>query len=269
MTPLVGRGDEIGMMRQPWEHALEGDGQIILLSAPPGMGKSRMTQAFRDGLGETQQTSLQFFCSPYHANSPLYPFVRQLEFAAGFDQHDPPDQKLDKLEAALEGAADVVAEAAPLLAALLSIPYAQRYPQLETIMSELVRKQRTLHVLEEQLALLSGRGPLLVVFEDVHWADPTSIELMGRILRRVADLPAMVIANFRPEFAPPWLGLGNVTLLTLSQLSRRRAKELIGKARRRRDVPRRGDRSNRCQGAGRSFVCRGDHPIGSRVRYPG
>jgi class 3 adenylate cyclase/predicted ATPase len=230
MTPLVGRGDEIGMMRQRWEHALEGDGQIILLSAPPGMGKSRMTQAFRDGLGETQQTSLQFFCSPYHANSPLYPFVRQLEFAAGFDQHDPPDQKLDKLEAALEGAADVVAEAAPLLAALLSIPYAQRYPQLETIMSELVRKQRTLHVLEEQLALLSGRGPLLVVFEDVHWADPTSIELMGRILRRVADLPAMVIANFRPEFAPPWLGLGNVTLLTLSQLSRRRAKELIGKA---------------------------------------
>ena len=139
------------------------------------------------------------------------------------------DQKLDKLEAALAGPADTVAEAVPLLAALLSIPYAQRYPQLETIMSELVRKQRTMHVIEEQLALLSRRGPLLVVFEDAHWADPTSIELLGRILRRVAGLRAMVIANFRPEFIPPWLGLGHVTLLTLNQLGRRQVNELIDK----------------------------------------
>jgi len=182
VTPLVGRIDEIGMMRQRWRRALDGDGQIILLSAPAGMGKSRMTRAFRDGLGGTQQLCLQFFCSPYHTNSPLYPFVRQLEFAAGFDRHDSADQKLDKLEAALEGPADVIAEATPLLAALLSIPYSQRYPQLETIMSELVRKQRTMHVLEEQLVLLSGRGPTLVVFEDVHWADRSSIELVGRIL---------------------------------------------------------------------------------------
>ena len=230
VTPLVGRIDEIGMMRQRWGRALEGDGQIILLSAPAGMGKSRMTRAFRDGLGGTQQISLQFFCSPYHTNSPLYPFVRQLEFAAGFDRHDSADQKLDKLEAALEGPADVIAEATPLLAALLSIPYSQRYPQLETIMSELVRKQRTMQVLEEQLVLLSGSGPVLVIFEDVHWADRSSIELMGRILRRATRLRAMVIANFRPEFTPPWLGMGNVTLLTLNQLGRREVNELIDKA---------------------------------------
>ena len=153
--------------------------------------------------------------------------MRQLEFAAGLHRGDSADQKLDKLEAALAGPADTVAEAVPLLAALLSIPYAQRYPQLETIMSDLVRKQRTMHVIEEQLALLSERGPLLIVFEDTHWADPTSIELLGRILRRVAGLRAMVIANFRPEFVPPWLELGHVTLLTLNQLGRRQVDELI------------------------------------------
>jgi class 3 adenylate cyclase len=159
-TPLVGRIDEIGMMRQRWERAVDGDGQVILLSAPAGMGKSRMTQAFRDGFGGVGPICIQFFCSPYHTNSALYPFVRQLEFAAGFDRGNSADQKLDKLEAALAGPADVVAEAIPLLAALLSIPYVQRYPQLETIMSDLVRKQRTMHVIEEQLALLSVRSPM-------------------------------------------------------------------------------------------------------------
>jgi class 3 adenylate cyclase/predicted ATPase len=227
--PLVGRTDEIGMMRQRWERAFEGDGQVVLLSAPAGMGKSRMTQAFRDGLSEVRPACVQLFCSPYHTNSAFYPFIRQLEFAAGFERHDSADQKLDKLEAVLAGPAYAVAEATPLLAALLLIPYAQRYPQLETIMSELVRKQRTMHVFEEQLVHLSARGPVLVVFEDAHWADATSIELMGRILRRVAGLRAMVIANFRPEFIPPWLGLGNATLLTLNQLGRRQVNELIDK----------------------------------------
>jgi class 3 adenylate cyclase/predicted ATPase len=226
-TPLVGRINEISMMRHRWERAVDGDGQVILLAAQAGMGKSRVTQAFRDSLGELGPICVHFFCSPYHANSALYPFMRQLESAAGLDRDDSADQKLDKLESALVGSADVVAEASPLLASLLSIPYAQRYPQLETIMSELVRKQRTMHVIEEQLALLSARGQLLIIFEDAHWADATSIELLGRILRRVAGLRAMVITNFRPEFTPPWLGLGHVTLLTLSQLGRRQVNELI------------------------------------------
>jgi predicted ATPase/class 3 adenylate cyclase len=229
VTPLVGRTDEIGMMRQRWERVLEGDGQVVLLSAPAGIGKSRMTQAFRECLGEGEPTCIQYFCSPYHTNSPLYPFMRQLDFAAGLDRSDSPDQKLDRLEAVIEGPADIVAEAAPLLAALLSIPYAQRYPHLETIVTDLVRKQRTMQAIEEQLALSSARGPMLIVFEDVHWADPTSIELLGRILRRVAGLRAMVIANFRPEFISPWLGLGHVTLLTLNQLGRRQVNELIEK----------------------------------------
>ena len=229
VAPLVGRVDEIGILRERWARAADGEGQVVLLSAPAGMGKSRMTQAFRDGLGEVRPTCIQFFCSPYHANSALYPLMRQLEFAAGFQRGDSADQKLDKLESVLVGATDNVAEAVPLLAALLSIPYAHRYPVLETIMSDLVRKQRTMHVIEEQLALLSERGPLLIVFEDVHWADPTSVEMLGRILRRVTGLRAMVVANFRPEFVPPWLELGHVTLLTLNRLGRRQVDELIEK----------------------------------------
>ena len=230
VTPLVGRTDEIGMMRQRWERAREGDGHVILLSALAGMGKSRMTQAFRDSLAAAPPTCLQLFCSPYHTNSAFYPFIRQLEFAAGIARDDPPDRKLDKLEATLEGPPELVAEAAPLVAALLLIPYAQRYTPLETIMSDLVRKQRTMHVLEEQLVLLSERSPVLIIFEDAHWADPTSVELMGRILRRVERLRALVIVNFRPEFTPPWLGLGHVTLLTLNQFGRQQVTELITKA---------------------------------------
>jgi class 3 adenylate cyclase/predicted ATPase len=230
VTPLVGRSDEISMMRQRWERAREGDGQVILLSALAGMGKSRMTQAFRDALVAVPPTCLQLFCTPYHTNSAFYPFIRQLEFAAGFARDDPPDRKLEKLETMLEGPPETVAEAAPLLAALLLIPYADRYTQLETIMSELVRKQRTMAVLEEQLVLLSERSPVLLIFEDAHWADPTSLELMSRVVRRVEGLRVLVIVNFRPEFTPPWLGLGHVTLLTLNQFGRQQVTELIEKA---------------------------------------
>jgi predicted ATPase len=112
VTPLVGRVDEIGMMRQRWERSLDGDGQVVLLSAPAGMGKSRMTQAFRDGLGEVRPACIQFFCSPYHTNSAFHPFIRQLEFAAGFDRRDPANRKLDKLESVLAGPAHAVTEAA-------------------------------------------------------------------------------------------------------------------------------------------------------------
>ena len=192
--------------------------------------------------------------------------MRQLEFAAGFQRGDSADQKLDKLESVLVGATDNVAEAVPLLAALLSIPYAHRYPVLETIMSDLVRKQRTMHVIEEQLALLSERGPLLIVFEDVHWADPTSVEMLGRILRRVTGLRAMVVANFRPEFVPPWLELGHVTLLTLNQLGRRQVDELIEKVAAGMSVTGTGRRSDRRQGARRASVRRGDDPVGSSRR---
>jgi class 3 adenylate cyclase len=224
LTPLVGRAEEIMLLRRRWDRAKKGDGQLVLLSAPAGFGKSRMTQAFRENLDDPSVICLQYFGSPFHVNSAFYPFIRQLEWAAGIVRADSGPQKLDKLEAILEGS-EGEAEAAALLADLLSIPFGERYPPLQ--LTEAVQKQRTMEVLEEQLALLSRRDPVLVLFEDAHWIDPTSKELMDKTIRRVVDLPVMVIVTYRPEFTPPWLDLGHVTTLGLNHLERSEVVTLI------------------------------------------
>jgi class 3 adenylate cyclase/predicted ATPase len=228
LTPLVGRAEELAMLRRRWDAAKDGDGQLVLLSAPAGFGKSRMTEAFRQQLGDESNLCLQFLASPFYVNSPFYPFIKRLEWDAGIERTDSDTRKLDKLEAILEGSADDKHEAAPLLAALLSIPFAGRYPPLQV--NELVQKQKTMEVLEEQLITLSTRAPGLLVFEDAHWIDRTSLELMGRIARRLASVPMMMVVTYRPEFAPPWLDLGHVTVLTLNQLGRGQVVDLIYKA---------------------------------------
>ena len=228
LTPLVGRAEEIGLLRRRWDYAKEGDGQLVLLSAPAGFGKSRLTQSFREHLDDSSITCLQYFGSPFHVNSPFLPFIRQLERAAGIVRTDTAAQKLDKLESILEGSAESRIEDVSLLAALMSIPFGERYPRLQ--ITELVQKQRTMELLEEQLVLISRRGPVLVVFEDAHWIDPSSLELMNSAIRRVASLPVMIIVTHRPEFPPPWLDLGHATVLKLNQLGRSQVVELIHKA---------------------------------------
>jgi predicted ATPase/class 3 adenylate cyclase len=228
LTPLVGRAEEIGLLRRRWDYAKEGDGQLVLLSAPPGFGKSRLTQSFREQLDDSPVTCLQYFGSPFHVNSPFHPFIRQLERAAGIVRTDAAAQKLDKLESILKGSAESRIEDVSLMAALLSLPFGERYPRLQ--ITELVQKQRTMELLEEQLVLLSRHSPVLVVFEDAHWVDPSSIELMNSAILRVANLPVMIIVTHRPEFPPPWLDLGHATVLKLNQLGRSQVLELIHKA---------------------------------------
>ena len=227
LTPLVGRAEEIALLRSRWDQAKDGDGQLILLSGPAGFGKSRMTQAFREDLGDSSITCLQYFGSPFHVNSAFYPFIRQLEWAAGIVRTDAGAQKLDKLEAMLEGSAEDRTEAATLVAALLSIPFGDRYPPLQ--ITEPVQKQRTMDLLEKQLVLLSTHGPVLVIFEDTHWIDPTSIQLMNKLVRRVVDLPVLIIVTYRPEFTPPWLDLGHATMMKLNHLGRSQVVDLIHK----------------------------------------
>jgi predicted ATPase len=170
---------------------------------------------------------LQYFGSPFHVNSAFYPFIRQLEWAAGIVRTDTGLRKLDKLEAVLENSAEDGTEPAALVADLLSIPFGERYPPLQ--LTEAVQKQRTMEVLEEQLVILSRRDAVLVLFEDTHWFDPTSLELMDRIIRRVVDLPVMIIVTYRPEFTTPWLDLGHATMLKLNHLGRSQVVELIHK----------------------------------------
>jgi predicted ATPase/class 3 adenylate cyclase len=224
LTPLVGREEEIALLDRRWNQAKGGEGQLILLSAPAGFGKSRMVQAFRERL-ESAVTCVQYFGSPFHVNSALYPFIRQIEWAAGIVRTDSPDQKLDKLEALLNSTAVSKAEDIQLAATLLSIPFAQRYPPLQ--INEIVQKQRIMDAIEEQIAQLSARGPILILFEDAHWIDPTSLQLMERIIRRAASLPEMIIVTYRPEFVPQSSELGHTSMLKLNTMSRDLAADLV------------------------------------------
>ncbi len=228
LTPLVGRVEEIGLLLRRWDYAKEGDGQLILLCAPAGFGKSRLTRSFRERLGDSSIPCLQYFGSPFHVNSPFFPFIRQVEHAAGIVRTDTAATKLDKLESILEGPEESRIENVSLLAALLSIPFEDRYPRLQ--LTELVQKQRTLELLVDQLVLISQKSPVLVVFEDAHWIDPSSLELISSAVQRAAHLPVMMVVTHRPEFIPPWSDLGHATIVKLNQLGRRQVVELIDKA---------------------------------------
>ena len=226
-----------------------------------------MTEAFREHLGDSSIPYLQYLASPFYVNSPFYPFIKRLEWTAGIVRTDTEAQKLDKLEGILQGSAENKREDAPLLAALLSIPFDERYPRLQ--INELVQKQRTMEVLEEQLVLLSSRGPVLVVFEDAHWIDRTSLELMNKIIRRVADLPVMIIVTHRPEFIPPWLDLGHVTVLKLNQLGPKPGGRPHSQSGRRQDAARGNQRADRRQVRRCPAICRGNHAGNFGIRRSG
>nr|WP_244635770.1 AAA family ATPase [Bradyrhizobium huanghuaihaiense] len=227
LTPLVGREHEIGLLLEHWERAKEGEGQVVLLAGEPGIGKSRLVRALRGRLENEPHTALSHYCSPHHQTSPLYPVIGLLERAAGFAADDPAATRLDKLEALLALSADDVIAVAPLLAALLSLETAARYPPLE--MSPHRQKERTLEALVNQVLGLAARRPVLAMYEDAHWADPTSLELLDFLVDRVQDAPVLVLITFRPEFAPPWTRHAHVTALTLSRLSRRQGAAMVAR----------------------------------------
>ena len=224
-TPLIGREEEIALLLRRWELAKSGEGSVVLVSGEPGIGKSRIAQTILERLHDEPHTHLRGHCSPHHQDSPLYPTIAQLERVTGLRPEDTAEQRLDKLEAALARAVSDVGEVAPLIAALLSIPTGGRYPPLN--FSPQKQKEKTLHALVGQIEGLAARGPVLMVIEDVHWSDPTSLELWDLIIDRVPTLSVLLIVTFRPEFTPPWVGRPQVTLLSLNRLSPRQRAEMI------------------------------------------
>ena len=225
LVPLVGREQELALLLDRWERVGDGEGQVVLLSGEPGIGKSRLVRALRERLARETYTPLSHFCSPFHQTSPLYPVIDLLERGAGFARDDGPLEKLDRLEALIAAATRDVAGAAPLLAALLSIPIVDRYPPLE--LSPEQQKQRTFEALVDQITGLAAHRPVLAVYEDVHWADPTTLELLESVIERVRTLPMLVLITCRPEFSPRWSGHAHLTLLTLSRLGRRQGTSMV------------------------------------------
>lgn len=218
LNPLVGRDEEFRLLLSRWQRATEGEGQVVLLSGEPGIGKSRLVEALREHVAAERGTRLRCQCSPYHVTSALYPTVRQLEFSAGFKPDDAPDQKLDKLEALLAASTSDVSAVAPLIGTLLAIPTTRRYPPLE--LSPAQFRERTLGALLEQVLGLAGRGPTLCVVEDAHWIDPTTQDLIGLTIDKIRNAPVLVVITFRPEYVPPWTHHPLVTSLALGRLTR-------------------------------------------------
>ena len=224
-TPLIGRDEEIDLLMRRWERTKDGDGQVLLISGEPGIGKSRIAEAILERLSNEPYIRLRYFCSPYHQDSALYPSIAQLERAAGFRRGDTDDQRLDKLEAVLAQATNDLSEAVPLLADLLSISTGERYSPLDLTPQK--QKEKTLRVQLAQLEGLAAQQPVVMVWEDVHWSDPTTRESLDLLVDRVSTLRVLVIITFRPEFAPPWIGRPNVTMLILNRLPARLRAEMI------------------------------------------
>jgi class 3 adenylate cyclase/predicted ATPase len=224
LTALVGREEESELLLRRWTRAKAGEGQIVLLSGEAGIGKSRLTASLLERLVNEPHTRLRYFCSPQHTDSALYPFIDQLERAAGLTFDDGPQARLDKLDAVLAQSSTSTNDAA-LFAEMLSLSNDGRYPALELGPEQ--RRQRTLKALTERLAGLASQQPVLMIFEDVHWIDPTSLESLARSMDRIKALRILLIVTFRPEFDAPWVGQSHVTNLILNRLGDREVATII------------------------------------------
>ena len=224
LTTLVGRDEESELLLRRWSKAKAGEGQVVLLSGEAGIGKSRLTGALMETLIGEPHTRLRYFCSPQHTDSAFYPIISQMERAAHLAHDDTATAKLDKLEALLAKTATSKEDFA-LVAELLSFPNDGRYPTLDANAQQ--RRQKTIDALIFQIEALTRSSSVLMIFEDAHWSDPSSLEVLGRTIDRIVTLPVLLIVTFRSEFDPPWIGRSYVTALTINRLGSREVSAMI------------------------------------------
>jgi class 3 adenylate cyclase/predicted ATPase len=226
LTPLVGREQEVALLRERWAQVTDGLGQVVLLSGEAGIGKSRLVQVLKEQVAAEPQAWLTpCQCSPYYQNTALYPLIDLLErVALRFEREESPQQKLRKLEGFLVQYGLPLAEAVPLLAALLSLPLAADYAPLT--LSPEQQKQQTLQALLTILLRIAAQQPVLFVMEDLHWVDPSTLELLSLLVDQGPTARILVLLTFRPDFSPPWTGRSYLTQVMLPRLSRRQATEM-------------------------------------------
>jgi class 3 adenylate cyclase/tetratricopeptide (TPR) repeat protein len=226
LTPFVGREEEVALLMHRWRQAQDGEGQVVLLSGEPGIGKSRILHELGTHVARDAHIRLHFQCSPYHVNSVFHPLINQFEREAGFTREDTNDIKLDKLEAHLQRTGALSPIALPLFAAMLSLP-AARYPSLG--FSPRRQRDETIKALGEQLSALSKLQPVLLLFEDAHWTDASSLEVLDMVVQLVQRLAVLMVVTFRPEFELRWTQHSHVMLLTLNRLGRKQAAAMVNR----------------------------------------
>ena len=221
LPPLFGREEEIELLLRRWRHATQEEGRVVVLTGEPGIGKSHIALALEERLQSEPHIALRYFCSAHHTNSALFPFIGQLERAARFERSDSVTEKLSKLDA-LVARSTADPEHVAVLASLFALPASDRY-QLQEL-SPQKRKEKTLAALLAQLDGLAARQPVFMIFEDIHWIDPTSLELLTAMVEHVPQLRVMLLATARPEFTLPWPSYPHMTTVPLTRLGRREAR---------------------------------------------
>jgi predicted ATPase/class 3 adenylate cyclase len=225
LTPLVGREGELSVLQRRWTQAKDGAGQVVLLSGEPGIGKSRLVQELKEHVSAEGATRIEFRCSPYHQNSALYPIIDHLQRLLQFAREDTPEEKLKKLEVGARRAVPLQREAIPLLAVLLSLPHPAGYPPI-TVSSQ-KQKEKTQEALVAWIVEEAEKAPVYCAWEDLHWADPSTLEVLTLLLDQAPTTRLLALLTFRPEFSPPWGNRSHLSQLTLSRLGRNQVETMV------------------------------------------
>jgi class 3 adenylate cyclase len=225
LTPLIGREHEVELLRERWERAKQRDGQVVLLNGEAGIGKSRLIQALKEQVLAEGAIRIEFRCSAYHQNSALYPIIEHLQRLLQFQREEPSHIKLAKLRQTLAQYRFPRTETLPLLASLLSLPHPEEAPPIT--LSPQKQKQETQEALVAWIMEEAEKVAVYCVWEDLHWADPSTLEMLTLFFDQVPTMRVLTVLTFRPDFTPPWSPRSHITPLTLNRLGRPQVEAMV------------------------------------------